>query len=168
MVEENEFPAVTFYPKRWTAIACVVGCAAGITGVIWMWNWTPWEALFLIFCVFIFLASIVRLIPGSSFLYLEESGFTFCTLFRKNRFLWTEIEKFYVVQVSKTGIKAGSFVGFNFDPASNRAKIGRRAAKFLSQCEGALPESYGMKPEELCELMNQYLVHAKGSQDESS
>jgi len=159
------YPTVTFYPKRWTAMICAVGFAAGIAGIVWMGKWNAWEVLFLIFCVFAFLASVVEMIPGSSYLRLDESGFTITSGFRPSTTPWSAVDAFYVVQIRASGIKAHSMVGFNFDPASDQAKIGRRIAKFISQCEGALPDTYGMKAEALCELMNRYRIQAKGIQE---
>jgi len=159
------YPTVTFYPKRWTAMICAVGFAAGIAGIVWMGKWTAWEVLFLIFCVCGFLASVAQLFPGSSFLSVDKTGFTFSSGFRPTTIPWSDVDAFYVVKVHNAGIKAGSFVGFNFDPACPRAKIGRRIAKFISQCEGALPDTYGMKAEALCELMNRYRIQAKGIQE---
>ena len=77
---------------------------------------------------------------------------------------WSVFDEFFVITLRQTGLKVHEMVGFNFAPTYDRAKLGRTVAKALSQCEGALPDTYGKKAEELAAILNAQLQAARGAQ----
>jgi len=56
-------------------------------------------------------------------------------------------------------------VGFNFVPTYDRGRTARAVAKALGKCEGALPNTYGRKAEELARVLNAQLHAARAQQD---
>jgi hypothetical protein len=86
--------------------------------------------------------------PQAAYLHLAPEGFTICCLFRAYTVRWGDVRKFGVVTIA-----LNKMVGLNFRPeyvASGRA---RGISKELSGYEGALPDTYGMKVQELVDLM---------------
>ncbi len=51
-------------------------------------------------------------------------------------------------------------VGFNYAASYDRQKNARALASALTECEGALPNTYGKKAEELAALLNECLLKA--------
>jgi hypothetical protein len=100
----------------------------------------------------------VNLVPGASYLRLEPSGFLVCSLFRADRLWgWDEVTGFRVYDLPG-GTRQ---VGFDFAPGAEPA--GSRLASRLAGVQGALPNTYGLKAEELADLMNRWREeHASG------
>ena len=98
--------------------------------------------------------AIIQLVPGSSYLQLDENGITICSLFRKSTVPWSIVAEFFVVTLSQTGVTVHKMVGFNYIPSYDRARVGRRVSKIIGKCEGALPDTYGMTAEELAKNLN--------------
>jgi hypothetical protein len=104
--------------------------------------------------IFFGLGSIVmgiQMVPGASWLDLDDAGFTFCSLFRTHRCMWTDIQEFGIIT-----IKRKKMVAFNFPPGFDKSRIGRKVSHTLVGYEGALPDTYGLKAKELAELMMRY------------
>lgn len=99
------------------------------------------------------LVFLLQLLPNCSYLRLDPTGFTMCSLFRSHHYRWSEVEHFGI-----TRIGLNKMVAFNFSDQFDRARIARRVATEISGYEGALPDPYGMKHEQLAELMNQWKV----------
>jgi hypothetical protein len=119
-------------------------------------NWAGWvEVLFFgagltVFCVL--------LLPGSSYLKLDSAGFTFCSLFKPHTLRWNEVGPFGAATV---GLR--TLVGFNFSPP-RQGQVGmRNLAIAVAGYEAALPDTYGMKPETLAALMNEWRQRSIGS-----
>lgn len=104
------------------------------------------EILFFGLCL---LAGLAQLHPGCSYLQLDREGFTLCSLFRRHRFRWEEIEGFYVVFAGR------EMVGWKFS-AGCRAVALFKLNRAIAGCDAALPDTYGMSAEELASLMNQW------------
>ena len=95
--------------------------------------------------------ALVQLLPNSSYLELEERGFTICNLFRKSFMPWHEIAEFFPMTVGGTG---RPMVAVRFAPGSTANASARKFAVALAGAEGALPDTYGRTAEELAELLN--------------
>ncbi|HET9789479.1 MAG TPA: hypothetical protein VFP47_20255, partial [Pyrinomonadaceae bacterium] len=78
-------------------------------------------------------------------------GFTVRTLYRSEKYRWAEVERFGV-----TRIGGNKMVGFDFSREYDKHHVGRQVAAGISGYEGALPDTYGMKPERLAELLNEW------------
>jgi hypothetical protein len=95
--------------------------------------------------------ALLQFLPQSSCLRLGAEGFTIRTLYREQTYRWEDVDTFGV-----TRVRLNKMVGFNFAPHFQRAARLRRVSAALVGFEGALPDTYGMKAEELADLMNQY------------
>jgi hypothetical protein len=92
--------------------------------------------------------AVVTLLPGAAYLRLEREGFVMCSLYRADRLRrWDEVTAFHVHSTP-----GGAQVGFDFAPGAEPAGSG--IARALAGVEGGLPSTYGLKAEELAELMN--------------
>jgi hypothetical protein len=97
----------------------------------------------------------LQLLPGSSYLLLEPDGFTVRTLYRSQKYGWAEVERFGV-----TRIGGNKTVAFDFSRRYERWRMGRQVAAGISGYEGMLPDTYGMKAEQLAGLLNAWKTRA--------
>ena len=160
-MDENVAP-LTLYPKRSSAILLFFVSSIFVATGIWMGVSGDWFGF--VGAAFFGLgipAAVVKLIPGSTSLLIDSDGITFTNLFRKTSLRWSVFDEFFVVTMWQAGLKVQQMVGFNFAPAYDRAKLGRAVAKALGNCEGALPDTYGKKAEELAAILNARLQVAR-------
>lgn len=117
-----------------------------------------WDRAGIAFFGLCFLVSLVTMLPGGAYLRLTSEGFTMCSLFRTHTFRWADVEGFVVGRVllsRKVMVKfAGSFP---------RSRALRWLNVRLFGFEGALPDSYGLRPEELADLLNAYKASAQAA-----
>ena len=92
---------------------------------------------------------VVQFHPRAAFLRLDEAGFTFCSLFRAQTVRWETVADFGVITVH-----AFRMVAWNFVPGHPRTGRARMLSQAVSGYEAALPDTYGLKPVELANLMN--------------
>lgn len=157
-------PSLILYPKKLSAVLLLLGSSIFVAGGIWMGITGDWIGyLCAAFFALGILVATVKLIPGSTYLQLDQSGFTFCNMFKKTTTPWSVIDSFFVITIHHN-----KMVVFNFVPSYDRSKLGRRISKGLANCEGGLPDTYGKKAEELADLMNTYLPHAKTNEDKQA
>ncbi len=90
--------------------------------------------------------------PRAAYLQLSSDGFTFCSLFRAQFVPWTQVREFAVIRVGQKRM-----VAWNFTPNHPARVRMRRISKALSGYEAALPDTYGLKPQELAEVLNSLL-----------
>jgi len=145
-------------PKRLRPLLIAAVCAVGVAG---LWSIrdeagraTVWVAMILV-GGFGMLAGILQLLPGASYLRLDTTGFTYCAAFFPVRVEWSDVAGFGVVK--KDAAHCYSTVGFNFVPAYTKNAAGRELVKSVNGWENAIPAKYGMQPDELAELMNEWL-----------
>ena len=152
---------LSFYPKRASNIGLLLVCSAFVAIGITMGQRGEWPGFLgaAFFGIGVPIA-VIQLIPGSAFLRIDSEGITFANLFRETSLPWSAFDEFFVVRIG-----VNQMVGFNFAPTYDRARLGRAVAKVLATCEGALPDTYGEKVEELVALLNTRL---KASRDASA
>jgi hypothetical protein len=131
---------------------------AGLTALLWPSPpgapqkedaWVMWVGVgFFGLCA---VASALQFLPQSSCLRLGAEGFTIRSLFREQTYRWEDVDTFGVTLVG-----LNRMVGFNFAPHFRRAERLRGVSAALAGFEGALPDTYGLKAEELAYLMNEY------------
>ncbi len=92
--------------------------------------------------------SLFPLIPGSFYLKLTNEGFEVCKCFRKSFTRWDEVGNFTVSYTSTS-----KFVVFNY---TDRSRKKARTSQALAGFDAALPDSFGLKVEELADLMNKW------------
>jgi hypothetical protein len=101
--------------------------------------------------------AIVTLLPGAAYLRLEREGFVMCSLYRADRVRrWDEVTAFHVYSTP-----GGAQVGFDF--AAGAEPPGSGIARTLAGVDGGLPNTYGLKAEELAELLNLWRETFAGS-----
>jgi len=129
----------------------LVGSAAFVAGGIWMWPREPLvgasSVVFFGLGMFVFA---LALHPKSSFLTLASDGFTFASLFRKKFVAWSSVQSFSTVRIGPT-----TLVAWNYTPEFREQVALRKANIAVSGIEAALPDTYGMKADKLCQLMNE-------------
>lgn len=85
--------------------------------------------------------------PKAAYLKLTSEGFTYCGLFRTHTVRWAQVMEFGIVRIHNL------MVAWNFTPDSARPGRTGSFIKSLYGYEAALPDTYGMKPQELLVLM---------------
>lgn len=165
MDEMTEIQAsITLYNKKWSAISLFLISAAGVAGGIWIGMVKSWTGFFIagLFVRWLPIA-IVQRIPGCPYLHVDQSGFTISNLFRRNTVPWSAVDQFFVVTIRHTGIWVRQIVGFNFVPSCHQLKKFRQFAKIIGKCEGAIPDTYGKKANELAQFLNERLEIARSN-----
>ncbi len=102
--------------------------------------------------VFLGLGAIVftmQLLPNSSYLRLTREGFTMCSLFRCHMIQWRHVSRFGVGRIYYVKNVVG------WDSTHEISKLGR-ATKALYGFVSALPDTYGLRAEELADLMKRF------------
>jgi hypothetical protein len=151
---------VIFYPKRTTslrlllisAIFVAIGISMVRSGVLLGY----FAAAFFGLGIFV---ALVQMLPGSSFLRIDAHGITCSSLFRKWFIAWADIKEFYVVTVPTAPTRP--MVGFNYVASYRRSPRARAFSKSIGGCEGALPDTYGKKANDLATLLNARLDEAR-------
>jgi len=88
----------------------------------------------------------VNLLPNSSYLHVTREGFKLCSMFRSRLVRWPDVGRFGVTRI---GMR--KMVGW--DPLHTVSKLGS-ANQAICGYAFALPDTYGLKAEELAELLN--------------
>jgi hypothetical protein len=92
----------------------------------------------------------VNLLPGSSYLLLEQGGFTISNVFRKTFYAWSDVAEFLPVEVGTQ-----TMVGLRFNERYKSNALGRKLATYLAGADGALPDAYGQEIQDLVSLLNE-------------
>ena len=111
------------------------------------------------------LAYVVQLITGGGYLKLTADEFEFSSGFgRKQCVSWDDVDSFGVAVVrnlSRYYVPPTRLVGWNYKQSVDVSKFGRVTSKTLSGREACLPDTYGMKLEELVSLLNEHLERSR-------
>jgi hypothetical protein len=99
----------------------------------------------------------IQLVPGASYLRISSEGFAVCTLFRRHPIVsWKEASAFRVALVPPRRTKM-----VLYDRASGAPqRAARRINQFLVGADEGLPDTYGMKPQDLADFLNDWRVRA--------
>lgn len=103
-----------------------------------------------------------QLHPRAAYLHLAADGFTYCTLFRAHTYSWASIQEFGVTCLPPSRLQV---VGWNFTPDYPSAIQMRSISRALFGYEAALPDTYGLKPEELADTLNNLRRQYAGARD---
>jgi hypothetical protein len=95
---------------------------------------------------------------NASYLKLDSEGFTMCSMFRAQTFRWVDVTGFGVGRVL-----TNKMVMFNFEPTYTRTPGLRSFNVDLVGFEAGLPDSYGLKHDELAELLNKFKQASHGA-----
>ena len=110
-------------------------------------------------------AYMVQLTTGGGYLKLRDDEFEFVFGFgRKQCVKWDDVGSFGVAVVrnlSRYYVPPTRLVGWNYKQGVDVSKFGRVTSKTLSGREACLPDTYGMKMEELLSLLNEHLEQSR-------
>jgi hypothetical protein len=95
--------------------------------------------------------------PRSGFLRLDPDRLTVCSLFRVSSYRWDDIEAFDVVRFGLYRLVAFTL----FEQGGGHGDHTPRPAAAISGYDGALPDTYGMRAEELALLLNEWRLRAR-------
>ena len=87
------------------------------------------------------------LLPGASWLELDEKGFTLCLSFRPDRYLWSHITELAVWH---------GVVSFKLSPEHRGNKRGQSTARTISGYDGSIPNMFPLQPQALLALMLEF------------
>ena len=100
-----------------------------------------------------------QLLPGASYLRICGEGFVICTLFRKSAVIrWRDVGGFRVATVPPSLIK---MVVFDWNGASHPGV--RRINHALVGADAGLPDTYGMRPQDLASFLNEWRYRTVGT-----
>lgn len=97
--------------------------------------------------------SVLQLVPGTSYLRLEPTSFTCCSLYRKSTIQWKDVQAFGTWIAPRARTK---MVCFNLRPECPKYKVGRKFSRVISGWDREIPDTYGKSAEELVELMEEW------------
>lgn len=146
---------ITFYPSKLKNILLFLACLMFVFLALLM-NKT--EELFYWLCLLFFGSGAVFFVlqilyPHSSFLKISEKGIEMRTVFRSSFLPWEVIKNFEIGTIYyRFGNK--KMIVINFEDSYNKQNFGREIARSMTSIEGALPDNYGMKYEELVKILN--------------
>lgn len=104
------------------------------------------------------LVSVASVLPNATYLKLDPEGFTMCSMYRSHTFRWEDVSGFEVGSVF-----SNKMVLFNFEPSYTRTPGLRSLNVGLVGFEAGLPGSYGLKHEELADLLNKFKQASHGA-----
>lgn len=135
-------------PSRLKMSLLLLGSLAFIWASIQMGGWLG--LLGTVFCGIGSICFALLLLPGAGYLEITPQGFIVCVFFRKHPLVaWDEVSNFRVIAVPPTGYK---IVGYDSTNVQMQ-KVRKFNRSFVGASDG-LPDSYGMKPAELADLLN--------------
>lgn len=142
------------YPKKSRAFLMMAVAALLIAmGVflIYMGNRFGW--IVVAFFGMLFLVSVIMTIPNSTYLAISADGFGIRNLFRYHFVAWGDVREFGVFQIQHSRM-----VGWKYSDAYKARPGMRRMNARLVGYEGMLPDTYGLRHEDLATLMNACLA----------
>ena len=143
-------------PTKWLAVA--LGSLAFVLIGIWMVrsrDMLGWLSIaFFGLCLAV---SLICLLPKASYLRLTPDGFTMCSLFRAHTIRWDDVEGFGVSRVF-----TNKMVMFNYVESYQRSPKLRSFNTELTGFEAAIPDSYGLRHEDLADLLNRCKASSHG------
>ena len=137
-------------PTKWLLVA--LGSLAFVLIGIWMVrsrDMFGWLAI--VFFGLCLAVSLICLLPKASYLRLTPDGFTMCSLFRAHTIRWEDVTGFGVGTVF-----TNKMVMFNYVESYQRTPRLRSFNTELTGFEAAIPDSYGLRHEDLADLLNRY------------
>ncbi|AWI26775.1 STM3941 family protein [Flavobacterium pallidum] len=141
---------LTLRPKLGKTILLLIASLAFSIGGFFMINEKSGLGWFgIVFFGLCSLVFIIQMVPGSTELTLSGEGFEMTSLFRKNLIKWKDVKTFEVGNILRN-----KTVMFDYVDQHNEYNTGKSVAKRLSGSHAALPTTYGLKADELLDIMN--------------
>lgn len=105
---------------------------------------------------------LIQLLPNSSYLKLDEEGFELKSTYKLTYTKWSDVDRFKVGYI-KTRYSKTKMIMLDYSEKYKKHKTGREISNYISGADGALPDNYGMKIEQLVKLMNEWKSENKTS-----
>ena len=148
----------TYYPSKVKHTLLLLLSLVFVAGGIWLSQTGDWMGHFIYgFFGLGVIVFTIQLLPNSSYLKLKEDGFEFSALFRRHYVKWNDIKHFGIMTQTHRGMTTNKMVGWDYREEFEGSDLGRRISKKMGGIESALPDTYGMKAEELLSLMDENL-----------
>ncbi|HZS96723.1 MAG TPA: STM3941 family protein [Terriglobales bacterium] len=144
-------------PKATQWLVVALGSLAFVLIGIWMvrsremFGW-----LGIVFFGLCLSVSLICMLPKASYLRLTPDGFTICSLFRAHTICWEDVTGFGVGRVFTSRM-----VMFNYVESYQRSPKLRSFNTELTGFEAAIPDSYGLRHEDLADLLNRYKASSR-------
>jgi hypothetical protein len=153
------FPGpVTLHPslRKWGLIfaGCAVFAIAG-QAMIRDGALTGWFVL--IFFGLGTLLAALAMLPGAAALTLDATGFEVTSFYRRSRTRWQDATDFIATRIPPARLR---FVLFN--DAAHAGTLSRINAAMIGR-NGAIPDTYGLRADDLAQLMAQWRDRAAGT-----
>ena len=134
----------------WKAVMVVLGSLAFVLAGWWMRHEHPWvgwaSILFFGFCLVAGLWMLLA--PKSIYLQLDAQGLLIASPFRRQHIPWADIAGFEIVS-----IKGARMIAIHYLTAPNAE---RRFSAAVSGIEGAIPNSYAGRLEDILQSLETY------------
>src|ERR1700676_1257387 len=131
--------------KKWLRVTIGAGCFTVVSGLLGFGG----DIIGILGTAFFgicTLVGVITLLPGASWLRLDEKGFEFTRFFRTTRFHWSDVGDFGVWTFRSNNLVV-------FKATKPRLSILEKINTALSGRNGYLPDTYGMAAEDLVQLM---------------
>lgn len=165
----QEMSCVIFRPRlRATLQYLALGIACLVAGIWFSQIGRPIGILIAIMGALATIAFSVQLIPGNSYLRVDEHGITHCGFFRANTTPWSKIASIYVVYPVIKGMGPQKLIGIKYVPAPGPLNLPQHLVFNMARCDGMLPDIYDRSAESLVTFLNQCLeqFHLRNDQAE--
>lgn len=150
--KEISIPTTLYPSKLKLTLLLLVSLVFVVTG-IWIVNSGDVKGLLVVgFFGICLLVAVIQFHPKASYLHLSTEGFTVCSLFRSSFVSWQHVQEFGLISIS-----SNTMVAWNYAPYYVAADRARAVSQALSGYEAALPDTYGLKPQHLTQLMSDLL-----------
>jgi hypothetical protein len=136
-------------PSKLGTLGLLLLCSAFVAGGVWSgYEGKTMGWLTAAFFGLGIVVAIVHILPSASYLLLTENGLKARTLYRSWSVAWKDIAFFTTITIGHR------MVVFNYADHYDKAKMTRGVARRIAGYEGALPDTYGMKADQLADLLN--------------
>lgn len=135
-------------PKRLGSLAAIAVFSWFLVRSIQAVGHAAWAWFSLVFSALCVALGAIQLLPGASFLRVNERGIEVSSLFRRQSYRWAELEGFVARRV---GLKLVVTVNFSAD-SGRPSRRGLR--RLIFGRDYFLPDSYGMAPRQLAAFLN--------------
>jgi hypothetical protein len=148
VLRSNPRRLITYFLGSIAFMAVGIASVPGVIG----WLCVSFFAL----CAVVFA---VQLLPGAGYLRITGEGFVFCSLFRRSPLVrWPDVSDFRVATVPPSRHKL-----VVYDWSNAHAGRVRRVNRLLVGASDGLPDTYGMEPQALADLLNARRSRAIGA-----
>ena len=166
----DQIPERTLYPSTakfvFLLLVCLLFTLGGIQAASACEQWG--HLAYLIFGLSS-AACVLIMVKQINYLRLGDNEFEIATLARKRRIKWEDVDSFGIVSVDIYNGGYWTLIGWDYKKgvsAPPLAIIGSTTqSKWAVGKEDTLPDTYGMKAQDLLSLMNDYLKASRAAQE---